>query len=169
MIIIINGSLGVGKSAVANELVHKFEQAVHLSGDHIGDVHPFDLYDPARISHLYHTLALLVGFHQQHGYQNFVINYVFESAASLAELHTLLRPLEPAIYTYWLTCDPEVQGARIRARGRAQLEWELTRYLALRKIQAKAAADGFIGLEVDTTRLSAAETASAIWTDILAE
>ena len=61
MIIIINGSLGVGKSSVSEELHRKFEKSVYLDGDHIGYVHPFDIYDGARIDHLYRTLELLVG------------------------------------------------------------------------------------------------------------
>ena len=79
MIIIINGSLGVGKSSVSEELHWKFDKSVHLDGDHIGDVHPFEIYDDARIHHLYRTLELLVGFHQKNGYRNFVINYVLSN------------------------------------------------------------------------------------------
>ena len=107
MIIIINGSLGVGKSSVAEELHWKFDKSVHLDGDYIGDVHPFGIYDEARLDHLYRTLALLIDFHQQNGYHSFVINYVFESPDSLQSLIALLRPLDPSIHTYWLTCDEE--------------------------------------------------------------
>ena len=74
MIIIINGSLGVGKSSVADELHRKFDKSVHLDGDYLGDIHPFEIYDVARLDHLYRTLELLVGFHQKNGYTNFVIN-----------------------------------------------------------------------------------------------
>jgi broad-specificity NMP kinase len=90
MIIIINGSLGVGKTSVAEQIHWKFDNSVHLDGDAIGDVHPFEIYDDARISHLYRTLELLVGFHQKYGYSDFVINYVFESPESLQELLNLL-------------------------------------------------------------------------------
>ena len=93
MIIIINGSLGVGKSSVADELHWKFDKSVHLDADYIGDVHPFEIYDDARIDHLYRTLELLVGFHQKNGYRNFVINYVFEFARFAAGA---ARPFAPA-------------------------------------------------------------------------
>ena len=166
MIIIINGSLGVGKSSVADELHWKFDKSVHLDADYIGDVHPFEIYDDARIDHLYRTLELLVGFHQKNGYRNFVINYVFESPASLQALLDLLRPLDPAIHTYWLTCDAKEQAKRIQARRRDELEWELGRFVELHRIQAEAARAGFIGKEVDTTRLTSAEVAEVIWKDI---
>jgi chloramphenicol 3-O-phosphotransferase len=166
MIIIINGSLGVGKSSVADELHMKFDKSVHLDGDYIGDVHPYEIYDEARIDHLYRTLQLLIGFHQQNGYHNFVINYVFESPDSLQDLLDLLRPLDPAIHTYWLTCNEKEQARRIQGRQRNELEWELSRFVELQQVQAKAAQQGFIGKEVDTTGLTSAEVAEKIWKDI---
>jgi chloramphenicol 3-O-phosphotransferase len=166
MIIIINGSLGVGKSSVSEAIHHKFDRSVYLDGDHIGFVHPFEIYDSARIDHLYRTLALLIDFHQQNGYRHFVINYVFESPESLQDLINLLKPLESEIRPYWLTCDPGEQAERIQKRRRDQLEWELNRYLELRHIQADAARRGFIGVEVDTSNLSPEQVADIIWKDI---
>jgi broad-specificity NMP kinase len=169
MILIINGSLGVGKTSVAEQLHWKFDKSVHLDGDAIGDVHPFEIYDPAHIDHLYRTLALLIEFHQQNGYQNFVINYVFESAQSLGDLLALLRPLDLSLHVFWLTCNPQEQERRIRARSRDQVEWELARFVELQRIQHAAAREGFIGAEVDTSELSAAEVAEKIWANILTQ
>lgn len=166
MIIIINGSLGVGKSSVAEQLHYKFDKSVHLDGDFIGDVQPFKIHDETRLIHLYRTMELLVGFHQENDYHNFVINYVFESAESLHHLLELLRPLDPSIHCYWLTCDEEEQEKRIRNRGRDDLQWELGRFPVLRQIQQEASHLGFIGKEVDTTRSSAQEVAQIIWEDI---
>ena len=56
MIIIINGALGVGKTSVAEELHWKFDQSVHLDGDAIGNVNPFEIYDDDRTLHLHRTL-----------------------------------------------------------------------------------------------------------------
>ena len=166
MIIIINGSLGVGKSSVSEELYSRFDRSVYLDGDAMGAVHPFEIYDQARIAHLYETLELLIGFHQQHGYDNFVINYVFESAAALQALLERLHPLDTAIHTYWLTCDPQEQAQRIRHRGRSDLDWELQRYVELRAIQARAAQEGYIGKELDTSSRSAMQVAEEIWREI---
>jgi chloramphenicol 3-O-phosphotransferase len=167
MIIVINGSLGVGKTSVADQLHYKFDKSVHLDGDAIGDVHPFEIYDDARISHLYHTIELLVGFHQKNGYDNFVINYVFESPESLQDLLHLLHPLDPSVHTYWLTCDVDEQTKRIQNRKRDELDWELNRFIELQQIQVKAAQQGFIGKRVDTTGFTAAEVAEVVWKDIL--
>jgi broad-specificity NMP kinase len=166
MIIIINGSLGVGKSSVAEELYRKFDRSVHLDGDYIGDVHPFEIYDEARIEYLYQTLELLISFHQKNGYHNFVINYVFESPTSLQALLDLLRPLDASIHTYWLTCAEKEQAKRILGRQHDNHEWELRRFVELQRIQTRAAKQGFIGIEVDTTGSTTAEVAEKIWKDI---
>lgn len=166
MIIIINGSLGVGKTSVAEQLLWKFEKSIHLDGDAIGDIHPFEIYDDARIDHLYRTLALLVGFHQQNGYHNFVINYIFESAKSLQDLLNLLKPLDESIHVYWLTCDEDEQAKRIRARARNDLDWELARFVELQRIQTRAAQEGFLGIQFDTSKLNATEAAERIWQKI---
>ena len=166
MIIIINGSVGVGKTSVAEELHWKFDKSIHLDGDHIGDVHPFEIYNERRIDHLYRTLELLVGFHQKNGYANFVINYVFESPGSLQDLFDRLHPLDPSIHVYWLTCQVDEQAARLRKRASDDLDWELNRYVELQEIQRKAAQQGFIGVEVDTTGLSPAEVAEKIWREL---
>lgn len=168
MIIIINGSVGVGKTSVADQLHYKFEKSVHLDGDAIGDVHPFIIYDDARISYLYRTLALLIDFHQHNGFQCFVINYVFESAESLQDLLDLLSPLDSDIHTYWLTCSEEEQIRRIHKRGRDEIKWELERFVELHKIQVAASQRGFIGTQIDTSGKSVVEVADEIWEDMFA-
>lgn len=169
MIVIINGSVGVGKSTVAEQLHWKFDKSIHLDGDYIGNVHPFEIYDPARLDHLYRTLELLIGFHQKNGYQNFVINYVFESPDSLQALIDLLHPLDASIHTYWLTCEESEQAKRVLGRQSDNHDWELSRFVELRHIQAKAARQGFIGIEVDTTHSTPAEVAEKIWKNIFDE
>ena len=75
MIVIINGPCGIGKTSVAWELNAQFERAVMLDGDYIGAVHPFEIYDDARITYLYRTLHHLIAYHVEQGdYHNFVIN-----------------------------------------------------------------------------------------------
>ncbi len=166
MIIIINGSLGVGKTSVAEAIHRKFEKSVHLDGDHIGNVNPFEIYDNNCIEYLYSTLALLVGFHKKNGYPNIVINYVFESPESLKELINLLVHYDKEIYTYWLTSEKDQQRNRIQSRKRDNIEWELNRFIELQNIQRKASASGFIGKEINTAMKSIEVVAEIIWKDI---
>ena len=162
MIVILNGSVGVGKTTVAWALSESFDKSVMLDGDYIGAVHPFGIYDDARVTYLYKTLAHLIAFHQEHGYTNFVINYVFESPESLAELVSRLRPLDGDIYKFWLTCSEDEQQRRILRRKTDQWAWELERFAELNSILEAASQRGDIGTRMDTTDKAIAEVVGAI-------
>lgn len=162
MIIILNGSVGSGKSTVSEELVVLFEKSVMLDGDYIGLIHPFEIYDDARIEYLYETLRLLVEFHHSNGYNDFVINYVFESQESLESLTSRLEAIIPEIHCFWITCSETEQKMRIQKRGRNDTEWELRRFSELNAIQEKAAEKGFIGERVQTDGLDCTEVAAHI-------
>jgi GrpB-like predicted nucleotidyltransferase (UPF0157 family)/predicted kinase len=170
MIVIINGPCGIGKTSVAWELNARFDRAVMLDGDYIGAVHPFEIYDDARIAYLYRTIHHLVAYHVEQGdYHNFVINYVFESPESLAELRHLLSDLDDEIYAFRLVASDKAIEARIHRREQesdADLRWHLKRYRELLAIQERAAARGDMGFVVDTTGRSADEVAEAIWQNI---
>jgi GrpB-like predicted nucleotidyltransferase (UPF0157 family) len=98
-----------------------------------------------------------------------VINYVFESPESLAELRHLLSDLDDEIYAFRLVASDKAIEARIRKReleSDADLRWHLKRYKELLAIQERAAARGDMGFVVDTTDCSAEEVAEAIWQNI---
>ncbi len=165
MIVIINGPNGIGKTSTAWELSARFDRAVMLDGDHIGAVHPFEIYDDARITYLYRTLAHLIAFHQREGgYANFVINYVFESPESLEDLRRRLRPLDDRIYAFRLVAAESAIEARILARDTGDdAAWHLNRFRELLAIQEAAARRGDLGEALDTTALSVAEAVDVIW------
>lgn len=172
MIIIINGPLGVGKTEVAWKLIEKFDRAIMLDGDYLGAVHPFEIYDEQRVTYLYDTICHIVRFHVEHGWQNLVVDYVFETPESLARLRRALNEIDDVTYAYRLTCSVEEIDRRIRKRGNSDpafLAWELKRFRELQAIQATNARRGDLGFVVDTTGLSIDETADAIWRDITSE
>jgi GrpB-like predicted nucleotidyltransferase (UPF0157 family) len=170
VIVIINGSCGIGKTAVAWELNARFDRAVMLDGDYIGAVHPFEIYDEARVAYLFETVHHLIAFHiARGGYHNFVTNYVFETPEQLAALRCLLSDLDDVTYAYRLVASDESIEARIRQREQesdADLRWYLKRYKELVAIQEEAAGRGDLGFVVDTTGRTAEEVANAIWGDI---
>jgi deoxyadenosine/deoxycytidine kinase len=166
MIIIINGSLGVGKTTLSDELLWKLDNTIMLDGDALGNVNPFDIYDQKRIWHLYKTIELLAAFHKKSGFKNIIINYVFESSQSLNELINLLKPIDDLIFVYWITCEKDVQEQRIKNRKRENIEWELNRFLELQEIQRKASTMGFIGKEINSTHKTISEMANTIIEEI---
>lgn len=162
MIIILNGPLGIGKSTTAWGLVARFEQAVMLDMDYIAAIHPFDFYNPQHLDYCLQTLALLIRHHRAHGYTHFVVNWVFESAALLEQLRTHLADLPLALSVFRLTCTPQVLEQRIRQRNLPNVEWEVQRGRDLLAILERAAAEGGMGIGVDTTSRTADEVVDLI-------
>jgi broad-specificity NMP kinase len=163
MIIIINGSVGVGKSSVSRALQEKFHTSIMLDGDYIAAVHPFNIYDDSRIEYCYETLLFLIKFHKTNGYNDFVINYVFESDVSLKSLTKRLQSIVPEIYTFWITCSEEEHKKRISKRNNNHIEWEMKRFIELNNIQMHASKHGFIGEKIETEQKSIQEVADIIW------
>ncbi len=167
MIIIINGSVGVGKTSISWDLQKKFNKSIMLDGDYIGAVYPFEIYDNKRIEYLYETFSHLIKFHYSNGYSNFIINYVFESEKSLISLTERLKKIIPEIYCFWLTCSNEVQEKRIKKRNTEGASWELKRFIELNNIQKLASEKGFIGNKIDTSLSSIEEITEIIWNSII--
>jgi GrpB-like predicted nucleotidyltransferase (UPF0157 family)/chloramphenicol 3-O-phosphotransferase len=166
MIVIINGPLGGGKTEVSWKLLRMFGRAVMLDGDYIGAVQPFDIYDEERVAYLYRTLHHLIAFHVANGCRDFVVNYVFETPESLAQLRHLLSDLDDVIYVFRLTCADDEMERRLRARGNQELGWEMKRFRELTAIMEAGADRGDLGYEIDTVGLTPEGVARAIWLDI---
>ena len=166
MIIIINGPLGIGKTDVSWQLLPGFERGIMLDGDYIGAVHPFEIYDEARVEHLYQTIRHLISFHKSHNYHNFIINYVFETPQSLARLRHLLADLDDVIYAFRLCCDEFEHEQRVLSRKRKHITWELTRFKELITIIEAASNRGDMGYPIDTTPLTIPQVADLIWAHI---
>lgn len=168
MIIILNGPLGIGKTETSWQLLSLFDRAIMLDGDYLGAVTPFEIHDPQRVDYLHRTLQHLAAFHHQHGYRDFVINYVFEDPLVLADLCQKLSSLGEPVFTYRLTCDPDELERRVRQRGRGALDpgnlaWEVQRCRQLLAIQEAAARTGDLGQPLDTSQLNALQVAQAIY------
>lgn len=154
VVIIVNGPLGIGKTATSWALLERFERAVMLDGDYIAALHPFRYDDGNHLDYAYRTLCHLVAFHVAHGYRNFIVNWVFERPEHLAALCAALATLAPPVVAVRLTCSLSELERRVRQRNNGDLGWELQRSQQLLAILEAAAADGDGGRAVDTTHLT---------------
>src|SRR6476646_2288344 len=145
MIININGPLGIGKTQTSWALVRHFPRAVMLDADYVAEFHPFDYYNDEHLAYAQATLRVLVAHHISHGFQYFVINWIFETPFQLDRLRRRLADLGLPIYAFRLICAPEVIERRVRRRNLPDLEYELQRSRELIDILNRAALTGDIG------------------------
>lgn len=150
MVIILNGSIGVGKTSTSWALNSKISKSVMIDGDYFGAVNPFNLQDPSRLSYLYSVIAQMITFHKSNGYEHFIINYVFESKEELNELIDKINIKKEQIFPFFLVCSPAEQAKRIRKRANSNLDWELSRALELNQILELANVEGKLGQLIDT-------------------
>ncbi len=162
MIIILNGPLGIGKTQTSWALVQHFPRAVMLDADYVAEFHPFDYYNDEHLAYAHATLRVLTAHHVSHGFQHFVINWIFETPFQLNRLKQLLADLELPIYAFRLICAPEEIERRVRRRNLPDLDYELRRSRELVGILDDAARTGDLGTPLDTTSLTAEQTAKAI-------
>ena len=162
MIIIINGPLGIGKTQTSWALVRHFPRAVMLDADYVAEFHPFDYYNDEHLAYAHATLRVLAAHHLSHGFQHFVINWVFETPFQLERLRRLLADLGLPIYAFQLICAPDEIERRVRRRNLPDLDYELRRSRELVDILDRAARTGDIGTPLDTTRVTPEQTADAI-------
>jgi len=162
MIVMINGPLGIGKTSTSWELARRFPRAVMLDADYVAEFHPFDYYNDEHLAYAHATLRVLTAHHLSHGFQHFVINWVFETPLQLDRLRRLLADLGLPIYAFRLVCAPEEIERRVRRRNLPDLDYELRRARELVDILDHAARTGDLGTPLNTTSLTAEQTADAI-------
>jgi len=167
MIVIINGSLGVGKTATSWALAERFEKSVMLDGDYIGAIFPRDYSNSVWTNYLYETIHNLISFHYKNKIENFVINYVFETPKSLKLLLDKLAAVDKDIKVFHLFCKPKEQRQRIIKRNNSNLAWELERYIELNKILKSNSKIGELGFKIDSSNKTVAETIDEIWNEHL--
>jgi len=166
MIVIINGPLGIGKTSTSWELLWRFERGIMLDADHVAAFHPLDHYNDAHLAYAHATLRVLMAHHLGHGFQNFVINWVFETPLQPARLKQELAEFELPIHVYRLVCTDSEVERRIHERNHPDLDQELRRARELIDILDAAACIGDLGQVIDTSNLTAMQTADAILRDI---
>ncbi len=162
MIIIINGPLGIGKTSTSWELLWRCEPGIMLDADYVAAFHPFDYYNDEHLAYAHATLRVLAGHHVNHGFQHFVINWVFETPFQLDRLRRRLSDLGLPIHTFRLICAPDEVERRVRQRNHPNQAQELRRAHELIQILDDAARTGDLGTPIDTTSLTAEQTADTI-------
>ena len=118
-VILLNGPLGVGKSTLGEVLGESTEQSVTLDGDTLLTLNP----PPAdELASLHATIAVLVGHHLAQGYQRFIINHYWSSAAEIADLQDRLDTVvtKARVHCFRLTLSKEENLRRIMLRRGAR-------------------------------------------------
>lgn len=154
-IYILNGPTGVGKSTLSHLLMQSLPPACVIEGDAFANIHPLDHADSRTSLECNTLMAQAALFRLEHGIETIIINWVFETQASLQDLIQKLGPAQIIPMIFLLEASDSVFEKRILQRKTADYEWELKRFKELKAVFAERSLNGELGVRVDTSELSA--------------
>ena len=112
-LILINGTMGVGKTTTCDLLLKKLPKAVFLDGDWCWNMHPFVVTEETKAMVLKNITCLLQNFLQCSAYENILFCWVIPQEEIFQTLLEPLSDLEFELFKITLTCSPEALSRRL--------------------------------------------------------
>ncbi|HOA14942.1 MAG TPA: AAA family ATPase [Bacillota bacterium] len=155
-LIVVSGTMGVGKTATCKVLYKMAPRSAWLDGDWCWLMNPWDMSDENKAMAMGNISTVLCSYLYNSTFSNVIFSWVLHKKETIDDLLGRLsgRPYE--LHAYSLVCTPEELARRMRMDGRDPM-------------QIKASSDRLqlyhdIGWPVvDTTGMSAEETAREIF------
>lgn len=167
-LILLSGTLGVGKSTAAKELVDLVDNCLHVEVDNFSNFEGFSVHNP---EHLEKVLKegiehALKNLEKEHNVA--ILDYVIGKNSELELIKGLIP--EDVDFTFaYLESDNNELKKRICNRNRDCVEWELERTDTILEIQKDNLNFSLIDHQVDTTGKSPYEVALEVAHDFFRE
>lgn len=112
---LIGGTMGVGKTSVAEALTHKFLQnSVFLDGDWCWDANPFTVTEETKAMVMDNICHLLNNFLRCSEYQSIVFCWVMHEQSIIDDILSRLSLQNCRVVSVSLTCTPETLRHRLQ-------------------------------------------------------
>ena len=158
-LILVNGTMGVGKTAVCQALLETLEPAVFLDGDWCWLMRPFVVTDETKAMVMDNITHLLNNFLRASTFDYVIFCWVMQEQAILDEVRAHLVPGDYETHCFTLTAAPEIIAARLQADIDSGLRQEdiLARGLARLPLYGQLQTH-----KIDTTHLTIKQAAEEI-------
>ncbi len=158
-LIMLNGTMGVGKTAVCQALLETLEPAVFLDGDWCWLMRPFVVTDETKAMVMDNIAHLLNNFLRASVFDYVIFCWVMQEQAILDDVLSRLQPGAYETHCFTLTAARETLIARLQADIDAGLRQNdvIQRSLARMPLY-----DQLQTTKIDTTHLTVTQTAQAI-------
>lgn len=114
-LIIIGGTMGVGKTTVCQALKKELNQSVFLDGDWCWDMHPFVVNEETKSMVMDNICHLLNNFIHCHEYQNILFCWVMHKQSIIDELLSRLDTSDCEVYAISLVCSASTLKKQIKS------------------------------------------------------
>lgn len=158
-IICVNGTMGVGKTAVCKELSRLLPRCVFLDGDWCWDMHPFTVTEETKAMVLDNITHLLNNFIHCSAFEHVLFCWVMHQQSILDEVVSRLDAEGCRLHLFTLECTPAALAERLQNDIRAGirengiLERSLSRLPLYQKMDT---------IHLDVSEISACQAAQQI-------
>lgn len=164
-LILIGGTMGVGKTATCSLLKYKLPQSVFLDGDWCWDMHPFIVNEETKTMVMNNIVFQLNQFLHCHELDNIIFCWVMHEQKIIDDILSRLDLNNVQVYTISLICSEEVLKDRLQRdidqgiRNHEVIERSLTRLKQYCQLQTT---------KVDVSLLTVEETVETIYGILIA-
>lgn len=155
----IGGTMGVGKTAVSQQLKLQLHNSVFLDGDWCWDAHPFQVTEETKEMVLDNICAVLNNFLKCSAYENVIFCWVMHEQSIIDTILSRLNTADCRVVTVSLLCSETELLRRLRRDIAAGIRTEDVAARSLPRLPLYQTLDT---IKVDTTGKSAAEVAAEI-------
>lgn len=112
-LIIVNGTMGVGKSTVCQLLLDKLKPGVYLDGDWCWNMNPFIVSDENKAMVLDNIVHLLKNYLSNSGYKYVIFCWVIHQEVIFSQILEPLKALDFELYKISLVCSEAALRKRL--------------------------------------------------------
>lgn len=154
-LVIINGTMGVGKTTVCKELYQRLEKAIWLDGDWCWMMHPWDFRDENKAMVIDNITYQLRNFLKNNSFDYIIFSWVIHQESIFDLILNRLQGLEFETYKITITCSEEALRSRMLNDGRDDhgIEESIRRFSLYQAMNT---------IKVDTTAMTVSEAVERI-------
>jgi thymidylate kinase len=151
MLIVINGTLGVGKTWISRWLLGQLEDAAYIDGDVLGFVSSNLIQQRSRNELAIDVALDLITSFRRKGANTIVFDRLFVDPALL---DSFISRAGLPVRIFYLSASPETIASRIQSRARPHAPRELTEAPEIEKTQRASFSQAQLGFEINTDGLT---------------
>lgn len=158
-LIMIGGTMGIGKTTVSQKLKYTLDKSVFLDGDWCWDMHPFIVNDETKTMVMNNIIYQLNQFINCSSIENIIFCWVMHEQTIIDDILSQLDLTDCQVYCLSLVCQPNVLKKRIQKdidsglRNQDVLERSLKRLKIYNKLHT---------IKIDVSQLSVADVVKMI-------
>ncbi|WP_160687904.1 AAA family ATPase [Clostridium sp. C2-6-12] len=159
-LIMINGTMGVGKSTVCNKLLNLLSPSVYLDGDWCWNMNPFVVSEENKEMVINNISYLLKSYLNNSGYEYIIFCWVMHEEYILMEILEKLKEFDFQLYKLSLICTEEA----LRKRLNKDVVNSIRKADVIsRSIERITAYEEMDTVKIDVSSITAEETANKIY------